>query len=229
MSLPQEVEADEEAEEVPDWLSELNPGAKAEPEPAAEAPTGSALNWLNKSPVAMDASESDADADAEMPDWLSELEPEAGDAEDQAGVAEETQLDTEFSWMSDEALGALESAPAATSEAEPEPEEEAEAVASESPDWLTELEPEAEAESSTEGEAEVVPDWLSELEPDGVSSEAEPAAAEADLSESDFGWLEDDWKKKQRRLSAKRRTGCPSLSRSRPAKPNLRSGRSSSR
>jgi len=178
-----EASAEPAEDEVPDWLSDLNPEAKTEAQPAADEVTGSALKWLNSDALANDNSEAEPEVEAETPDWLSALEP--AQAEDQsAAAAEAPALDTEFSWLSDEALGVLDSTPAADSEV----------VASEEIDWLSELEPEADANAATPAAAdsEVVPDWLSELEPEGLSSEPESAAMETASADTDFAWLADE-------------------------------------
>ncbi|MBI1257051.1 MAG: tetratricopeptide repeat protein [Chloroflexi bacterium] len=183
---------DESAEEeVPDWLSDLNPASPEAEQPVAAA-AASALNWLNNDASVPDdedevesafEAEADAEDDGEMPDWLSELEPAQaqGDAPTASITNDETTLDTEFSWLSDEALGALDS------DSDDEAEAESEAVAGDASDWLSEPEPDADAEA--EAEPEVVPDWLSELEPDGESGDSEP---EAEVAAADDSWLNDE-------------------------------------
>ena len=175
-------------EEAPDWLSEIKLSSpEAQP---VEALAGSALNWLGSDASVPDDDEvnnefepeADAEDEGEMPDWLSELEPGQPQAE-ATTLDEETNTDTEFAWLSDEALGTLDSAPDAEAEAE--------VAVGDAPDWLSELEPEAESSAESEAEPEVVPNWLSELEPEGQSSEPEPEM-EAAASEFYFGWLNDE-------------------------------------
>jgi hypothetical protein len=198
-SLPEEPEANasgaEEADEeqIPDWLSELQPSAEApeaepeaEPEPELELEEGEVPDWLAELRPSAEAPEAEPEAEpepepeleeGEVPDWLAELQPSA-------------------------------EAPEAEPEAEPEPELELEE--GELPDWLTELRPSAEApepeleakpelEGEEEEEEEEPPDWLAELRPspevlepeDESKAEPEPPEVEPAKPASVPEWLAD--------------------------------------
>ncbi len=187
--------AETEAAEAPDWLSELEPdSADKPPESAASDPDE--FPWMNEDSEPESEEEPEAEA-GEMPDWLSELEPEQ--AEEEAEAAVEPSADAEFAWMSEESLAeepeaeiAAEDMPDWLSALAPEQaEEEAEAAVEPSADaefaWMSEesLAEEPEAEIA----AEDMPDWLSALAPEAElnpETEAEPTA------DAEFAWMTED-------------------------------------
>ncbi len=199
------------AGEMPDWLSEMQPAAGAEAEPAASAADdefawmGDAISEedaLEEEPVAQ-ADDLSAEPAGEMPDWLSEMQPAAEEeAEPVASAA-----DSGFEWMSQ---AAEEEEPVAQaddlsaemagempdwlSEMQPAAEEAAEPVASATDsgfEWMSqtaEEEPVAQADDLSAEPAGEMPDWLSEMQP-AAEAKAEPVTSAAD---SGFDWGSDN-------------------------------------
>jgi tetratricopeptide (TPR) repeat protein len=170
-------QADTEAADMPDWLSQAGPDDEPEPEstdtpdwlkayaPADETPAASAgdagLDWMSS--LKDDEPEEAEPAAGEPPDWLTQFAPsgEAEEEEEPAASADEAMPD----WMS--------------SLKDDEPEE-AEPAAGETPDWLTQFAPSGEAEEEEEPAAsadEAMPDWMSSLK-DDEPEEEEAAAGE---------------------------------------------------
>ncbi len=172
LSTVDEEEEAAVAEEVPDWLSELEP-SEVEPEAAvSEADAEPELEWTGELST-VDEEEEAAVAD-EVPDWLSELEP----SELQPSASEASEVEP------DEEAGEWE---LATAQQEEPSEDE---TLAETYGWLNE--PSAEAEEEEQAAAEEVPSWLTE-------DESEPEAAviddfewlndgvsEAELANADF-------------------------------------------
>ncbi len=177
--------AEGSADAALDWFAELEPETAAEPAPEAETPVAadSGLAWTG------DEVESNAELLAEgMPDWLSDLQAQS--AVSDTGT-DETTLDTEFSWMSDEVA---------------EPPAAAEPAAVTKPDWLADYNQEqtpatpepvadetdfswmTEDEGEPEAQAGGLPSWLSELQPPVAASEP---AVEA-VSDAEFAWMTDE-------------------------------------
>ena len=159
-------------EEAPDWLSELNPEAD-EAQPALSVAPASALSWLGDNALTDATPEAEPEAATdEVPDWLSELEPEQSETQSVPTAADETTLDTEFSWLTDDALADSET--------------EVAAVASDAPDWLSELE----AVGAGSEPLAAVSDSDSEftwMNDDSPTAEAEPA-----ISDSEFTWMSEE-------------------------------------
>ena len=209
------------ADDVPDWLSRLEPeqaANKSQPVTTEAPAEAEDFVWMTDEAASLGDSVEEADAaSAEVPDWLTELEPEqeTDTPETSQVVVEPTMTDGEFSWLNEP-----------EAEADLETKEEAEAASAEVPDWLTELKPEQETDTPAEPEtaadddfgwldepaaktdlktqmlAEPVsveavsetPDWLMELEPEGETPDApaEPEpVAETPASDDDFGWLDE--------------------------------------
>jgi tetratricopeptide (TPR) repeat protein len=160
--------AAEEEEELPEWLKEPEPAAKAEVAAEAEAEEKELPEWLKESEPISATTEEEG-----LPEWLKESEPiSATKAEEEppAWLKEpETAARAEAKGVEPPAW-LKESEPVFTPKAE-EPEK-AEAKEEELPAWLKE--PEAAPVSEVGEGTEELPDWLTKSEP-----EPEPVAASA--------------------------------------------------
>jgi Double zinc ribbon len=178
---------EQENEEIPDWLRDLQASLPIEPEaeelePERRSQASIAQPSQPPTPPMPSAKEEG------LPSWLAELKPLA---EEQAPAGPSVEAESEAegklpSWLADLKPLAEEEAPTGRSvEAEPEAEEEL-------PSWLAELKPLVEEEAPTgpsakvepEAEAEL-PSWLAELKPlveeeapTGPSAKVEPEVEE---------------------------------------------------
>jgi len=202
---------EEEGEEIPDWLRDLQASLPIEPEleapepqftlrpspptPEADAEQVSEPNLLEEmeqpSEPLPDISEKVPQEVEQMPDWLAELKSQASIAEPERLPTPPLPSDKEElpSWLA-------ELRPAAGVEAPAGPSAEADLEAEELPSWLAELKPaagvEAPAGPSVEAdlEAEELPSWLAELRPAaGVEAPAGPSVQAGLEAEELPSWL----------------------------------------
>ncbi len=215
-ALPVEAEAEAApAEEVPDWLQELEP-PKAEPAPPAEVEEIEDVpDWLQElEPAEAAEMVEELEEEEEIPAPMEQGEMLSGDdalawLENLAAGKEDElreQAEAERRARVDEIMGRApreaveeeveeEAAPAEVEEAEKMPAEaEAELPAEpeEVSDWFRELEPEEIEEAAPPPEAapaEEVPDWLQKLQPPEEPGPAEAEAVEAPSEVPD--WLQE--------------------------------------
>ncbi|MFW5692161.1 MAG: tetratricopeptide repeat protein [Chloroflexota bacterium] len=180
--LMSEQEADEdeeefafEADEAPDWLSDISRDeAPAQPEPAPSFEAASEdeedeLDWLMSEQEADEDEEEFAFEADEAPDWLSDISRDEAPAQPEPAPSFGAESeDEETDWL-------LEEEEAFAFEEEEVPE-------ADMPDWLSEDDAAFEAEEADED----LPDWLIEME--GAEETAEPTLATG--PEADYEWME---------------------------------------
>ena len=204
---------EEEGEEIPDWLRDLQASLPVEPEleapepqfalqpspptPEAEAEQVSEPHLteeIEQPPEAPPAiSEKTPQEVEQMPDWLAELKPQASIAEPERLPTPPLPSDKEElpSWLA-------ELRPAAGVEAPAGPSVEVDLEAEELPSWLAELKSAAGVEApagpsaDADLEAEALPSWLAELKPvAGLEAPAGPSA-DAELQAEELpSWLDE--------------------------------------
>jgi tetratricopeptide (TPR) repeat protein len=200
------------ADEIPDWLKQMESAPAPEAESPAVEDAGSAAtgtpaeeipDWLKQAEASIPAEIAPAAGEAAAPAepdlstmsaeealrWLEGLAAQQGARPDELLTKPEERLAQPPAWIAEQAA-APEAAPSAEIEVPP---------AEEIPDWLKQMEAAPAAEAEPPAPAEEIPDWLKQAEA-SMPAETAPAAGEAaapaepDLStmsaEEALRWLE---------------------------------------